>query len=434
MATFLVMLVSMNLLSQLTAVAQPGPSKQDRGSPVSFNIKEIGVLKRIFTTQAGVDPEDEEAVAELLKAMRSPDRDERLSAIIAVGKYHETAEVAIPILAGLMKSTKDHEIGEAAAVALGMISWKSNKGLSILLDSFRNGDRVGRQRAVLGLGNVRYNHDLIRPALLAALRDQDNAIAANAARAFQDQPSLARPVLEELKRRLKEITGIERVELASAIYSVNMSPRDTVPSLILSLKEKDPKVGRRASEALSQVCSPWAATGRYEKECAPALDALSRALCDSSQEVKEGALDALADIHRGNVTSVEALRKILKDKDPDVRAKAARALGTSGIVATPAVPMLADLALGDPTGIVRLEASFALWKLKGHSPQWVTGLIAELLHNPDPEVRSSAAYKVGEIGNKDERVVPALKKALEDDDESVRGAAEVVLHWVELFK
>jgi HEAT repeat protein len=156
--------------------------------------------------------------------------------------------------------------------------------------------------------------------------------------------------------------------------------------------------------------------------------ALVQALEDREACVRRTAVWALQQV--GSERSAGALLEKLKDEDDGVRAAAAEALGT--IWDERAIgPLVA--ALVDASSSVRIDAWYALEK--GH-PNWrksgaakaAMPLLAEALGHRDWNVRGYAAKVLGEVG--DTRAVPPLVKALQDENDFVRGRAEATLQEI----
>jgi HEAT repeat protein len=107
---------------------------------------------------------------------------------------------------------------------------------------------------------------------------------------------------------------------------------------------------------------------------------------------------------------VAASRKALKDKDADVRLRAAVALGNLGAAAAAATPDLLD-ALGDADGQVRWCVAGALAHVAPHDEKLVRGLTGALA-DKQPGVRARAAEGLATIGPKARSAVPALIRLL----------------------
>jgi HEAT repeat protein len=428
------------VVGQMPSPAEPKPV----GGP-GLEVPHIDVLKSFLSAQAGVDPQDKDAVARLVRALRSPDRDKRRSAIAALGEFAAAAETTVPLLTKQFEDGRDPELAEEAAKALGKLSSETNQVLRFLLAKLKSSDVPTRSRVALGLGLVRHSQDTVVPVLLAALRDREPSVQVAAAQAIQHLRERAEPALPELKRRLAVASGLLRVELATAIARVQRlpPPPEVIPALVQALKEKDVEVRRRAAFALANFALVHAcrrkpaveALAEYKPlDFAPGVDALAETLADPRRSVRLAALDALWQMdHHNTERSVKALQEALKDPDTDVRASAAGALGKSGPLAKRAAPALTAAARGDRAGRVRLHAALALWEIGDHPTEWVAVMIDLLLKHPDAEVRWRSALALELVGKADDRVVPALKQALQDEDEDVRRWAKSTLELLELL-
>ena len=105
----------------------------------------------------------------------------------------------------------------------------------------------------------------------------------------------------------------------------------------------------------------------------------------------------------------------LRDQSPEVRAKAAEALGHFG---PPAVPLLAP-ALADQEFRVRAAAAEALRTI---GPAVLPAMIRALEHS-DVRIRANAAVVLGGLGPAAREAVPSLARALKDANARVRELA-----------
>jgi HEAT repeat protein len=176
--------------------------------------------------------------------------------------------------------------------------------------------------------------------------------------------------------------------------------------------------------ALVNLISERGAAGQKEPAKAPEVDGkkLSEwANLLSGEDVveRQGAVLALA---KFGPPAVPALAHALDDKQlVNVRLWAAHALGKIGAKAEGAVPRL-EAALKDPSGLVRVEAALALWRI-GQYKEAVPALIKEL-KDADPGVRSRAAEMLGAIGPPAKKAVPGLVEGLKDPGVMVKGRPE----------
>jgi HEAT repeat protein len=138
--------------------------------------------------------------------------------------------------------------------------------------------------------------------------------------------------------------------------------------------------------------------------------------------------------------AVPDLTIALRDRNSDVRAVAAHALGSMGEEASSAIPGLIRL-LRDSDGMVREEAVGALVNMGSRRRQAVQGLVAALkLKNPQPEhgsmfgdeymvfrPREAAAELLGNIGPVAHLAVPELTRMLSDSNALAQVQAAIAL-------
>lgn len=110
---------------------------------------------------------------------------------------------------------------------------------------------------------------------------------------------------------------------------------------------------------------------------------------------------------------VPGLTKLLKNRDPMTRARAAEDLGLIGAIraadAEPALPALRE-ALSDKEPNVRRAAAVALGKIRLEGKEVVPRL-TKLLEDKSPGVVQAAAIALGAFGAEAREALPALQKA-----------------------
>ncbi len=126
---------------------------------------------------------------------------------------------------------------------------------------------------------------------------------------------------------------------------------------------------------------------------------------------------AAAELAKAGPPVVPLLLKVLKDKDPRVRAGAAEALGQ---MVKP--PLLASYTPDRPFGIPNGAASASAAALAAAVPG-----LAKALQDPDSNVRIQAAIALAAIAPSDRRAVPILVQVLEGADKPMREAALAAL-------
>ena len=227
-------------------------------------------------------------------------------------------------------------------------------------------------------------------------------------------------------RRPRRIRGLRVVAIFCAIAIAGMvgcqrdatyrgrSTRDWMRIL------DDPASGDRvaAADALGQILRL-----RQGPPSTPAIDALLRALNDSSDDVRVAAAAALSTEGVPPEALVPGVHEALHDTaHADVREFAARILGTFGAArGKPAVDALAE-ALADPSPGVRVAAADALGRIGPGAASAVPALVS-LSRNPDIRSRSAAVNALGSVLGLPEASIPALRQALGDTEPTVRAAA-----------
>jgi len=230
---------------------------------------------------------------------------------------------------------------------------------------------------------------------------------------------------------------------------------DDIPDLIAQSKHKDLVVRAGAFWALSGVTSAMAEDSRIPAGAETLALTLNAALRDPNGFIRNTAAESLANLAEARSESeartadVQAAIGNLRDADRVKRVAAARTLGTKGAESWSdlvvqqrqataartlgtigagdklAVPALIN-ALRDDDAQVRSKAAYALGQMRGMAVTGVPALV-ELLDDSRAYVRRSALWALLKIGRAAKGAVPALPKMLNDPSKSVREAAAVVV-------
>ena len=198
--------------------------------------------------------------------------------------------------------------------------------------------------------------------------------------------------------------------------------------------------------------------GLTDAQVALALKVLTDALSHPSQQVRELAVVALADLPLPPAKRIPGLATALKDESARVRRRAARALGDQGPAAAVAVPALAR-GLSDPDASVRRDCVGALGRV-GPAAACATRAMVGLLSDPEnrtravvsvalqrvgpgsipallggvqspsAEMRGRCATLLGKIAPADEGIEVILEAAMTDEDAEVRARADAALQAV----
>jgi HEAT repeat protein len=180
------------------------------------------------------------------------------------------------------------------------------------------------------------------------LGDQRLEVRRVAAKGLADLGPGAEPATGELIAALRDPDRVVQAQAVEALEKIGdrMGPHALLP-LIDGLRDEEPGVRQRSIIVLVAM----------GKKAIPALEA---ALGVHDTHVHQGALTALV---RNGAAAVPALIKSLKDqKNGKLRRRAAQALGEIGPPARTALPAL-EKALGDSSERVRQTAAAAMKKI-----------------------------------------------------------------------
>jgi HEAT repeat protein len=157
-------------------------------------------------------------------------------------------------------------------------------------------------------------------------------------------------------------------------------------------------------------------------------------LRDEDALARGEAADALGRLGTEAVSATEALAGALRDEEPAVRLRAARALwrigGTTSELAPPALLALVSRAEVTRPG-VRLDAAVEIRKIGGETEAKAISSLAPLTAHEAPAFRREAIECLERFGPRARVAVPALERALGDDDRVVRCLAALALSEIE---
>lgn len=195
---------------------------------------------------------------------------------------------------------------------------------------------------------------------------------------------------------------------------------------------KDLERGKRRTDYADEREPRYRALRAFREmgpEASSAIPALTRLLHND-----QTALEAATALVAIGPKSGNALTKALESKSPEVRFRAAYALGQLGADARSAVPaLLALVQNSDETDVVRTHAIWALGRI-GREPALVVPVLILFLKSPNDALRSSAAFAVGGFRQDAKNAIPSLESLLDDTDESVRRWAAQSLQQIQSAK
>ena len=218
----------------------------------------------------------------------------------------------MPLLIDALKDS-DVKVREAAALALGRIGPAARPAIKPLI-------------AVLGIPPSPASLD--RQASLRALQ----AIGVNAVPALVE-------ALQQKDRSVRDGAG-------QVLVQIGPKAKDASPALVALLKDGDEAVGHQAMLVLNAI----------------GADAVPALLAGFKDVDNQKAYLVLGRLHEKGAKAVPDLIQALHDKDPEMRQRAAEALGLIGLAAVDAAPALKE-ALQDQSMGVRRAAAEALTRM-----------------------------------------------------------------------
>ena len=233
------------------------------------------------------------------------------------------------------------------------------------------------------------------PALLRAVKDEDNAVRFNAIAALGSTGASGHEVVQSLVDVLR--APVMDIVLRG-IAAVKLGQLGTLaePFLIQSLHHPDGAVRRKAADGLGQ--------GRFDRT--QAIPHLVQLLDDSEEDVRSCAAGSLEQI---GPQAEPYLERAMEKKAGHTPCYAARAILKKRPDYQPAIRSLVA-RLDDRDPAVRRHAAWFLQYAGTHGGPAVQRLI-EALADEDQKVRSHAAGSLGDIGLPARAAVPALVNA-----------------------
>ncbi len=383
----------------LWALAEMGPDAYDDAAPSLLQLMDPltpqpGYVQGIAAYAYGhMDPPIQDAWKKLLPLLMSMDDFTRMAAAEAIG---DIGEPMLPMLLLTMAELDTPLYTEGVVAALEVMGEEAAApAIPVLLQMQADSDkawlnrRIGRCLAVLGyvdptdqvqrlVDEIQAPNapDHTRYLNICELADlgPDAAAATPALMAALDDPHTARVALDAL---------------------IKVAPEDELPPVLEAARPMlalDDWEGRAAA-------GHFAACGELGR------DALVQALADRDPVVVDNALNGLAQVEpNAGLEGFKPLKKLLSNRDPEVRRLACRCLTRYGGRALP----LVERALSkedDPqrrTDLVRTLGSMGEDALP---------LLLHELHTGTPGAQEAAAWQLGELGPVAVAAVPGMLAA-----------------------
>ena len=296
---------------------------------------------------------------------------------------------------------------EQAAILLGQMGDRCVDPLSAML---RNKSPDTRAFGAIGLWRMGPRALPELSTLLAMLSDDDSHARGNAGLAIGAIGEGARSGVHALAAlcgiRMKRSGGMPRWPLHQwAQPQAKRCPTYSAPA----------KTNRHGFARKALL--PWERSARARDATATLITLLK----EKEYNIGAFAAEALGKIGPDAKAAVPELSRVLRHGDAFARQSAACALSRMHGAASDAVPALCDLCSDFDTS-VRAAAIKALGKLGGDSDIAIETLTCHL-HDDKDEIRCGAVESLGRIGPKAAKVIPVLRELLGDPNSDVRSCA-----------
>lgn len=399
------------------AVAETLAGLGSRATPASALLTaalkdgEPGVRLLAAEALGGVGPLSKETIAELAKLI-TEEKDEGIK-VAAVEAIASAADIdtAGPVLEIALKDA-DGFVRVKAAAALIRLGRDSLAADNALIGALSDKRPLVRREALEVLPAVTDPEPAI-PAIFNGTKDEDAAVRTGAIRALGALGIRSPSAVVSLGKLLAGGKKDVRLTVCAALAALEGSAQPASDSLLKILKDDDVGVKLAVLEAL----------GPLHLE-ASAADALIPLLSDPDPTVRSEVLPLLADLGADRV--VGPVAKLLTDKVPAVKVRAALVLGRIGTAAKPIIGGLVDLLRKDQVAEVRRAAATALGEIVTDSAEAIAALGATL-KDRDLETRRVVAEALAAIGPPAKDAVPGLVRALAESPPAVRSSIAIAL-------
>lgn len=372
-------------------------------------------------------------------AAQAKDSPEVAAKLQQVRESMDRGAAAVP---ELIKWTGDSSsrVRACAAYALGQVGPAAKPAAEALTNLLKDEDPVVRRYAVRAIGAIRPGPEVMIPLFVKAMQDSDQGVQMRMLEAVTNAGKAAVPGL------IKALDNPKAAYWACVILrGIGPDAKEAVPALTKQLSVKDLEIPRAAALALGAI-GPDAASAapalvaaldnsQLREAATFAIGQIGSAPESADAKLKAGTQSTdrflstlsywtLARLHPGDkALRTEATKRIaaaLTDKEPFIRAGAARALASLPPAPEITIPILEGvLKDADPETIRNV-----LGTLSTLGPMAVPKLIDALKHQ---ELRDEIAVVLGNIGPAAAPATEALAKLVTDEDPQVAVEATVAL-------
>ncbi len=240
------------------------------------------------------------------------------------------------------------------------------------------------------------------PALTKALDSANAELRWRSARALGAIGKDAAAAAPALVKHLSAAEPAMRTQCVAALGKIGVSDEKSIAAITKCVVDEEPHVRRAAIQSLR----------RLKPDPKLIIPSLLQVIHDAQPDVAMSAMAALADMGE---TAVPALTDALSDKSS--RHWAAVVLAEIGPKAAAAAPALAEL-VKDPEPEVRMQALIALGQIGGTGAKSAVPAIIDALQDSEPAVRYGAAFALGKL--RAQEAADALDKLTKSDDATLK--------------
>jgi HEAT repeat protein len=366
----------------------------------------------------------------LISALKEQGAELAKASALVLGPVGPQTAKALPVLRQALREGNAN-VRAGAAAALGWLGFRAEPAVPALAQALEDEDRRVRRLSAEALARIGPGAKAAAPALIKALNDADEQARREFARLLRRSGPSAQVIFPSSVQEIQVRNEHVRVR-AMAVAALERIGSSAVPALIDTLTNTDPAARINAAEAL----------GRLGEDGKPAAAALTTILLkDKDARVREAAAHAFSKLPHYDSALVVAL----KDSDPGVRAAAIHALEHSGGLAHWEAVLAHGEALNDRDAAVREGAYGNLdhradasvdtllralkqkdGQVRARAAEVLGQLAVEAMKRTADEGRLRAAL-IGEAA-------PVLTKAVKDDDPRVRTATAEAVKKIDALK
>jgi HEAT repeat protein len=415
------------------ALAGVGPSAEETVAILGRTLHDPNANVRLAALGAlqAIGPDAARATDDLLAGLKDKVPSVRRASAAALATIAPQAdpkriEATVPALAAALQDT-DPEVCQRAAVALGAIGPRAEPATAALGETSRMVQSPARHEAALALGRI---GGKAVAELAHNLEHAEATVRASAAVGLQLLGYRARPAFAALCKTLTDKNPAVRAQVRTALRASDPEPKDIVPTLKLSLGDKDDVAGRLwAILWLGDI-----ATGIDKQQTEDAVALLSAALADGEAAIRRQAALALGNVGDEASSALKALRERVGDADASVRLQAAIALGKiDPQAARDAIPILLEALPAGPRGNrgdrggdpFNRDVAMALAAIGAVEP-----LVEALEKSNDEGTRAGVIFALVRMGAKAKGAFKHLQGALQNRDAGVRQRSADAMHAI----